>query len=81
MLQIKYLFFFLGSFAIVFISINILRKFTSKRQCPYCGSAADLERIKSASIFKLIPALNAKHFVCYKCNRKHYRIGSSDLDK
>jgi transposase-like protein len=79
--NIEYLFYFLGSIVMVFIIASTLKKFTGKTQCPYCKSSVDLERIKSPSFIKLIPGLNAKHFICYKCNKKHYRISFFTDDK
>lgn len=50
------------------------KRFTTKSVCPTCGNIHDLERIKSAAIYKSIPLVNAKHFICYKCNKTHYRF-------
>ncbi len=50
------------------------KRITTKSVCPTCGNTHDLERIKSSTIYKSIPLVNAKHFICYKCNKTHYRF-------
>jgi hypothetical protein len=52
----------------------VYKKFTTKDNCPTCKHGKDLERIKKAEIFKLIPITNMKHLICHKCNKTHYRI-------
>lgn len=65
-------------FLVVLISLGsalfFVRKFTNKSACPYCNSNHDLERIKSTSVYKMIPFVQARHFICYKCNKKHYKF-------
>jgi uncharacterized protein with PIN domain len=61
-------------------ALLFVRKFTQKSSCPNCNSIRDMERIKSASIYKAIPLVHARHYICYKCNKKHYKFSFKQIN-
>ncbi len=52
----------------------------NKQVCPKCKSDADTDRIPRGWLFKeFLPWLSVKHYICYRCKRKFYKIDHKSI--